>query len=1127
MINGPTRITASSSTQIDLVFTNRPERIFKSYNMLAGLSDHNLILVARKLSKKRFDYSVREREFVGIPKKRQDGFKRAVQQIKHKHNKNILPWMNTDILKLMKERDCALKNSMKSRSASAKILFTTLRNKTVKAIRKAKADFFLTIIENAKGDPKIIWNQLKKLVGRDTKRKQLLEIKINGQIINNTNKVADVFNNFFIESVSTTVQSLPSNNLYICPINNLEPIFNLGTVIQTSIVLQTIKTLKVSRTRDIFGIDMCMLKELSYTLFTPVTKIVNLSFTEAVFPSVWKSAAVVPILKNGDPLSVDNYRPISIISTVSKVAEKLISQQIITHLNTTKFSLHPMQFGFRTQHSTETANCFFIENIKHLLDKGGVVGAVFLDLKKAFDTINHKILLTKLGKFNFSSDAIKWIESYLSNRLQSVRISDYHSPPLVMTTGVPQGSILGPLLFSLYINDLPSVCADVYIQMYADDTVIYTHGKNTKQVAEKLTQSMVQVSEWLNQSCLKLNVNKTVSMFFSKSNIANNQADIYVTGEKIKSVSEFKYLGIIIDSKLTFKSQIKKVCNRVKFNIANFRFIRSNLSLQAAKMFMYSMVMPHMTYCLTTWSQANKTTLKSLESLYKQTIKIVDKKTLRYHHCAILQKHKFLSWENVIKYSNLCLLYKIIHGLSSLPLSQFVNIKNTTQLIQRLDILPGAAAPNPPPVADPQPSALPLPPQVQPTPGVFAPREPHLVPPARFSGEPELCQSFLAQCSLIFSLQPSSFSTEQAKVAYVITLLSGRALRWATAEWENQSLHCSTFTAFREELRKVFGSATPRQDAARSLLSSSQVERSVAEYAADFRTDATDSGWDCTALYDTFFRGLSAQVKDELAAHELPPGLDALIALAIRIDRRIRERRSERFTRYPDWASGSSPYSPRTTPASAASSPPQPMEITLPSKPLVKICICSGAQDFLLVAFVDSGADAEFMDLDLARQLSLEAEPLPETLQVRALDGHPLDKATYRTKPLLVTIRERHWEWLTFLVISSPHAPVMLGFPWLRKHNPRPDWSSGRVLDWGTYCQSHCLTPSSPRPVSCSPETSSDLSSVPSVYHDLGTVFSKTRASSLPPHRPYDCAIDLLPGTMPPRLGHYGRLYHL
>lgn len=170
-------------------------------------------------------------------------------------------------------------------------------------------------------------------------------------------------------------------------------------------------------------------------------------------------------------------------------------------------------------------------------------------------------------------------------------------------------------------------------------------------------------------------------MFFSKSNIANNKADIFVMGEKIKVVSEFKYLGILIDSRLTFKSQIKKVCKQVKFNIANFRYIRSHLSLQAAKMFMYSMVLSHITYCLTTWSQANKTTLKPLESLYKQTIKILDRKPSRYHQCAILQKHKLLSWENVIRYSNLCLIFKIIHGLSSPPLSQFVNIRNATNRV--------------------------------------------------------------------------------------------------------------------------------------------------------------------------------------------------------------------------------------------------------------------------------------------------------------------------------------------------------------------------------------------------------------------------------------------------------------
>ncbi|KAI5627233.1 hypothetical protein C0J50_13205 [Silurus asotus] len=173
-------------------------------------------------------------------------------------------------------------------------------------------------------------------------------------------------------------------------------------------------------------------------------------------------------------------------------------------------------------------------------------------------------------------------------------------------------------------------------------------------------------------------------------------------------------------------------------------------------------------------------------------------------------------------------------------------------------------------------------------------REPQLAHPARFLGDPDSCRLFIMQCDLIFSMQPSQFGTKRSKVAYVISLLSGRALRWATAEWESQSANCRSFAAFSAELRKVLGTSTPRQDATRSLVSAAQGHRSVAEYVAEFRTQATDSGWDRIALYDTFLQGLSSAVKDELAARDPPQDLDSLISLATRIDRRIKERRRER-----------------------------------------------------------------------------------------------------------------------------------------------------------------------------------------------------------------------------------------
>uniref|UniRef100_A0A8C8E3R6 Reverse transcriptase domain-containing protein n=1 Tax=Oryzias sinensis TaxID=183150 RepID=A0A8C8E3R6_9TELE len=695
-------------TQIDLIFINRPERIAKSFNMLTGLSDHNLTLLSRKLTEKRFHSCAGVKEIITIPKNKYQNFvdeanqiqwdnilpsvdtendgklflktlKRTIteftQKIKQKPYKNTVPWMNSDIIKLMKEQDQALKKANKTKLTHDRGLFAILRNKVVRSLRKAKADFFLTIIEKSHGNSKIIWNQIRKMTGDRPKEQNILEIKINRQLTNNVQVIAEAFSNYFIDSVANIARCFTPVETYNLSIDASQPTFSFTNITESD-VSQTINLLKPSRCKDIFGLDTVMLKDLCSSLTRPITKIINLSLSQKTFPSTWKPAIVSPIFKSGDLHSMSNYRPISILPAVSKIAEKLVAKQIINHLDTTLYSLHPMQFGFRANYSTETATCFFTENIRILPDRGGVVGAVFLDLKKAFDTVNHKILLSKLCKFNFSSDALQWIDSYLTDRSQLVKVQSFKSAALSLPTGIPQGSILGPLLFSLYINDLPSSCPDVSVQMYADDTVVYAHGSNSSQVAEKLTNAMVNITAWLKYSCLQLNTSKTVAMFFTKSdNNLTAEPDVFVSGERLQIVSEYKYLGVLLDSKLSFKSHIKRVCNRIKFNLSNFRHIRHQMSTQSAKMYMHSMIFSHITYCLSVWSQACNTSLKPVQTLYKQTVKTLDKKPNIFHHCTILQKHGLLSWENMVKFSNLCLMYKILHGLSSPPLHQFINIR--------------------------------------------------------------------------------------------------------------------------------------------------------------------------------------------------------------------------------------------------------------------------------------------------------------------------------------------------------------------------------------------------------------------------------------------------------------------
>lgn len=255
------------------------------------------------------------------------------------------------------------------------------------------------------------------------------------------------------------------------------------------------------------------------------------------------------------------------------------------------------------------------EKVRHLLDSSPCAMAVFLDLKRAFDTVNHQALLSKLSHFNFSIEAIQWFRSYLSNRKQCVCVSNVKCPYLSCSVGVPQGSIIGPLLFSLYINDLPDVCNDVHFQMYADDAVVLTHGKSYSEVSKTRTSCMSNVQERLTAACLYLNTQKTVCMAFSKRLVVLRNSNVFLRGEELSLVTEFKYLGVILDPTLSHKKHVKKVSRTINFNLSNFRQIRSSLT---AKIFMHSMIFSHIEYCLISWSFTGKNILKPIESLYKK-----------------------------------------------------------------------------------------------------------------------------------------------------------------------------------------------------------------------------------------------------------------------------------------------------------------------------------------------------------------------------------------------------------------------------------------------------------------------------------------------------------------------------
>ncbi|KAL0169495.1 hypothetical protein M9458_034091, partial [Cirrhinus mrigala] len=433
--------------------------------------------------------------------------------------------------------------------------------------------------------------------------------------------------------------------------------------------------------------------------------------------------------------------------------------------------------------------------------------------------------------------------------------------------------------------------------------------------------------------------------------------------------------------------------------------------------------------------------------------------------------------------------------------------------------------------------------------------EPRLPPPEVYSGEPNFCRAFLTKCSMHFALQLRTFLSEESKVAFVLTLLTGRAALWGTAVWENQDPCCASFAALSAEMKRVFDRAASGREAARTLMDLRQGERSVSDYSIEFRTLAAECKWNEEAQWDRFLHGLADRVQKEIYALDLPADLNGLIDLALRVDSRL--SRAERWGLSARLPPGEG-VPPRASGRDAISQydEHEPMQVgegeaevprSLPVLPTVNLRLLSGGisakktsssststllpvrlrwqnYDHHCTALLDSGAEGNFMDYSFALRNHVPLSSLTNTIAVSALNGQTLPKITLTTDPITLTVSGNHSESIPFYILDSPHAPVVLGHPWLVKHNPRIDWQLKSVSEWSIKCHESCLVSACPSvSTSMFQEKAVDLCNVPVEYLDLKEVFSKSRAASLPPHRPYDCAIELLPGTSPPK----GKLYSL
>ena len=395
----------------------------------------------------------------------------------------------------------------------------------------------------------------------------------------------------------------------------------------------------------------------------PLTiNVINQSLVTGIFPDELKIAKVKPLHKKGDKSCLNNYRPISLLPTISKVFERVMHSQIYEYFNTNNL-LSEQQYGFRSQHSTELAAIKLVDSIISNLDDKRTIKtpiSLFLDLSKAFDTLNFSILLNKLEYYGIVGVSLNLIKSYLTNRYQYVKYENQASDLVEIKTGIPQGSILGPLFFSIYINDLVNSSTKFTYLMYADDTTISFNLEDFPVInkEESINNELEKLNIWLKLNKLTLNVAKTKSMIFRKRRHIT-PVNLSINGQPIDSVSQFCFLGIMLDEKLTWKNHTDMVMNklsRINGVLHRLKYIYpENILLTIYN----SLFLPHINYGSLVWG----TTIDRLQRQQKKAIRSVTRSKFISHTEPLMKELNLLKVKDLFSLKILKFLHKLAHDL--------------------------------------------------------------------------------------------------------------------------------------------------------------------------------------------------------------------------------------------------------------------------------------------------------------------------------------------------------------------------------------------------------------------------------------------------------------------------------
>lgn len=544
----------------------------------------------------------------------------------HKRNIPKKPWVTKGLIKSIQTKDKLYKKYINKPTPNNKLKYTKYRNHLNQLLRYSKKNYISSEIEMHKHNMKKTWQVLNKLLGRNKPNKMPdFFTDKNGMKINNPADIASNFNDFFTNIGPSLAFKITSPDPeYVSPIKHSEHTNSVFLSPTSPQEIDTItKDLKTSPSSGFDEINSNLLKSIMPEINTILAHIFNCSLSKGIVPSKLKIAKVTPVFKAGDKHDFNNYRPISILPSISKILEKIMYTRLSNFLSKHNI-LSCNQFGFRSQRSTYMAINDFYSKVTEDLDQKLHSVGIFLDLSKAFDTLNHDILIHKLNNYGIRGLANNWIRDYLSNRKQYVVFNGKSSPPSSISCGVPQGSILGPLLFLLYINDLPLCSKQLHFILFADDTNILFSHKDPKSLEEILNKELLGISNWFKLNKLSLNIKKTNFMIFkNKYNTKPNlDLKILIDNNNITKVTTTKFLGVLIDDNLSWHSHTTHVSKIISKYNGIIRKIRSFLPEKSVHTLYNTFILPYLSYCAIIWADRNNSNLDSLFLLQKKSIRI-------------------------------------------------------------------------------------------------------------------------------------------------------------------------------------------------------------------------------------------------------------------------------------------------------------------------------------------------------------------------------------------------------------------------------------------------------------------------------------------------------------------------